>query len=214
MEAENLTLEFTKLWFNDNIRPIWDEFVDQIDVRTILEIGSFEGASICYLIERLGFRHALDIHCIDTWAGSEEHQAGASEESDMAAVEERFHRNVRLAGDRVPNSISVTIRKAPSFHGLSELIAEGKAGYFDFIYVDGSHEAADVITDAVLSFRLLKVGGFMIFDDYMWREAIGAGVNPIRCPKPAIDAFTLLFWHKIHILSGPSAQIFVRKTAA
>lgn len=67
----------------------------------------------------------------------------------------------------------------------------GKKNYFDFIYVDGSHRAPDVLCDAVLGFKLPKVGGFMAFDDYLQAERawLPYGTDPLRCPKPAIDAY-------------------------
>jgi len=37
---------------------------------------------------------------------------------------------------------------------------------YDIVYIDGSHVANDVLQDAVLVWQLVKVGGFMIFDDY------------------------------------------------
>jgi hypothetical protein len=70
------------------------------------------------------------------------------------------------------------------------LVAAGKQGYFDFIYVDGSHQAPDVLADAFLSFRLLRENGVIAFDDYLWQEALPDGIDSIRCPKLAIDAFT------------------------
>ena len=39
---------------------------------------------------------------------------------------------------------------------------------FDIIYIDGSHAADDVLEDAILSARLLKPGGLLIIDDYLW----------------------------------------------
>lgn len=45
---------------------------------------------------------------------------------------------------------------------------EGGENKFDFIYVDGLHLSQDVLYDALLSFDLLKVGGILIFDDYLW----------------------------------------------
>jgi len=37
--------------------------------------------------------------------------------------------------------------------------------HFDFIYIDGAHEAKFVIQDAVLALPLLKPGGYILFDD-------------------------------------------------
>ena len=33
---------------------------------------------------------------------------------------------------------------------------------YDFIYIDGSHDAADVLLDAALSFKLVKSGGLIL----------------------------------------------------
>lgn len=37
---------------------------------------------------------------------------------------------------------------------------------YDLVFIDGSHKYKDVISDARLSWDLLRVGGTMIFDDY------------------------------------------------
>ena len=94
---------------------------------------------------------------------------------------------------------------------MSKLIAEGKANYFDFIYIDGSHRATDVLCDALLSFRLLKNNGVIVFDDYLWQEQLPYGIDPLRCPKIAIDAFTNIYCRKIKILSAPLKQLYVKK---
>jgi hypothetical protein len=96
---------------------------------------------------------------------------------------------------------------------LARLLTEGKAGYFDFSYVDGSHQAPDVICDAILAFKLLRVGGVMAFDDYLWAENLPTGIDPIRCPKPAIDAFTNLYCRKVRILQAPLYQLYMQKVA-
>jgi len=44
---------------------------------------------------------------------------------------------------------------------------------FDFIYIDGDHTAEGVLQDAVLAWRLLKAGGIMAFDDYLWEDPRG-----------------------------------------
>ena len=48
---------------------------------------------------------------------------------------------------------------------LIELINKGVLA--DLIYIDGSHLAKDVLSDAILSWKLLKPSGVMIFDDYL-----------------------------------------------
>ena len=46
--------EFTNNWFNDAAKHQWDKLISQVKLKKILEIGSYEGAGTCYLIEKLG----------------------------------------------------------------------------------------------------------------------------------------------------------------
>ncbi|MGF6569814.1 putative O-methyltransferase YrrM [Paraburkholderia sp. GAS333] len=203
--------QFTNNWFETVARGVWDQLMPQLAPARILEIGSYEGASACYLIDALAPRHPLELHCIDTWEGGVEHQPGGDAPADMNSVERRFHHNVALAAARYPGRATIEVHKGFSDDCLAGLIAAGKKGYFDFVYVDGSHQAADVLVDAVLGFRLLRIGGVIAFDDYLWSEALPSGKDPLRCPKPAIDAFVNLNFRKVEVLSAPLYQLYVRK---
>jgi predicted O-methyltransferase YrrM len=93
-------------------------------------------------------------------------------------------------------------------------MASGKHGYFDLIYIDGSHQAPDVLTDAVMSFQLLKVGGVMIFDDYLWSMDKPGFQDVLKMPKPAIDAFINIFQRKMSVFFGaPIGQLYTRKNS-
>jgi predicted O-methyltransferase YrrM len=205
--------QFANTWFEDTAKEVWEQLIPQIKPKRILEIGSYEGASACYLIEKLAFEDRIELHCIDTWEGGIEHGARGSAKVDMTAVERRFLHNTRLASDRVSGNLELQVHKGFSDIQLSKLLAEEKRNYFDFIYIDGSHAAPDVLCDAILSFRLLRVGGLMAFDDYLWSEPSPYGVDPIRCPKPAIDSFTNIYCRKVQVLSAPLYQLYVQKIA-
>jgi predicted O-methyltransferase YrrM len=204
---------FTNNWFNGTAKGIWDQLIPQVKPTRLLEIGSYEGASTCYLINKLAAESDIELHCIDTWEGGVEHQAGGEAQADMNAVETRFNHNIRLAIDSVPNKVDLVVHKGYSDDCMAKLLAEGKRNHFDFIYIDGSHQAPDVLCDALLGFRLLRVGGVIAFDDYLWSENLSYGRDPIRCPKPAIDAFTNLYCRKVQIFSAPLYQLYVQKTA-
>ena len=212
MAVDVLDQEFTTNW-SSVVRPVWDNLIPREDPKKVLEIGSFEGASACYLIEKIGAKQPLELHCIDTWEGGREHQAGELFEASMSDVERRFNRNVEIAQTRATLPADLHIHKATSDLALAQLIAAGKASYFDFIYVDGSHQDPDVLVDAVLSFKLLRVGGVLVFDDYLWNEVLPYGVDPIRSPKIAIDAFCNIFCRKVKIIPGGGVQLYARKTA-
>jgi predicted O-methyltransferase YrrM len=74
---------------------------------------------------------------------------------------------VSLAIEKCLNKVDFHIMKGSSIEQLSKLILTGLSEYFEFIYIDGSHQAPDVISDAILSFHLLKSGGVIAFDDYL-----------------------------------------------
>jgi predicted O-methyltransferase YrrM len=80
-----------------------------------------------------------------------------------------------------------------SFPALAQLIVDKRQ--YDFIYVDGSHNADDALADAVMCFGLLRPGGVMLFDDYLWEDDqhyLG------RC-KQSIDAFVNMFYHRLKL---------------
>lgn len=199
---------FTNNWFDATARGAWDQLFERIRPAKALEIGSYEGASACYLIEKLGSVAPFEIHCIDTWDGGIEHQSAGV---DMTAVEARFHSNTGSAIARARHTISLQVHKGFSDVKLVELLANGHRGTFDFVYIDGSHQAADVLADAVLGFKLAKPGALIVFDDYLWAEDLPYGKDPLRCPKPAIDAFINLHFQKLNLLSAPLYQIFAQK---
>lgn len=199
---------FTNNWFEMSAKNVWNTLIPQTNPTRILEVGSFEGKSACWLIETLSREKSIEIHCIDTWEGGEEH-AG----SDMSAIEERFHRNISFASANALHKPSVVLHKGYSDVMLSKLLAEGKAGYFDFVYIDGSHQAPDVLVDAALGFRLLKVNGLMAFDDYIGSEDNPADNDILLCPKMAIDAFINTHFRKLTYYNAPLYQLYIRKTS-
>lgn len=197
-----MELEFTSNWV-DLYRGIWTNILTTWPARKILEIGSFEGRSTCFFIEALSQAGTGEIYCIDTWEGGEEHA-----DNDMSAVERRFHSNISLTREQSGSKVEVHPRKGLSFPLLNQLYAEGHAGSFDLAYVDGSHQAPDVLGDLVMSYHLLKAGGVMICDDYVWRHG-----NILHEPKLAIDSFSSIFRDTLTpIIDAPLRQIYFVKT--
>ena len=200
--------QFTNNWFEVAAKGVWDWMIPQFKPVRILEIGSYEGAATCYLIENFSKTDRLEIRCIDTWEGSVEHKADGI---DMSEVEKRFHHNTKLANSLTGNNAQVIVHKGYSDAVMAILLSSGHEGYFDFIYIDGSHQAPDVLCDAVMAFKLLRQGGLLAFDDYLWHESLSYGPDPIRCPKMAIDAFTNIYFRKVRILSAPLYQMYCQK---
>jgi len=197
--------EFTTDWFS-RFAPIWKQLVGRFRPSTFLEIGSYEGRSACFLIDECAADRPVELHCVDTWAGGVEHDAPG-----MGAVERRFDANLALAIDRAAHPVSFHKHKSLSQAALVRLLAQGRGGSFDLVYVDGSHQAPDVLTDAVLGFQLLSAGGLMIFDDYLWSMEPSGKQDFYNMPKPAIDAFLNIFQRKMTVLGAPLYQLYMRK---
>jgi predicted O-methyltransferase YrrM len=118
------------------------------------------------------------------------------------ALEARFDANVALVdAGRVRKLVGDSRRLLPDLAARDER--------FDFIYVDGSHHALDVIVDAALSWSLLDDGGVLVFDDYSWDPWKD---DPLRTPRPAVDAFLTLVQGRF-TLEFTGYQLGIRKTA-
>jgi cephalosporin hydroxylase len=207
--------DFTSDWFT-HVEPTWRELTRQVKPRVILEIGSFEGRSACWMIDTLPHvvNAGVDLVCIDRWDHGQVQRPGSQTPAATGLVEQRFDRNIAVAVNSAAHPVTVRKLKGPSLVGLAKLVVEGRQGAFDMVYVDGGHSAPDVLADAVLAFRLLRVGGLLIFDDYLWVNDRARPDDILRTPKPAIDAFLNVHWHAMRIVSGkPVYQLYARKIA-
>ena len=151
LNKPTLNYKFTNDWFIPH-RGIWGELLAELNPKKILEVGSYEGASSCFMIEKLAREKEIELHCIDTWEGGVEHQSGGMAEADMALVELRFKHNIKSAKQSVKHPVNIQVHKENSDIALSNLLASGHINTFDLIYIDGSHQAADVLCDAVWVF--------------------------------------------------------------
>lgn len=110
-----------------------------------LEIGVFEGRSLCWMAEHVLLHPDSFGVGIDTWPNSDE----------FARAEHNCGQHQNLKWIR-----SNLTREACNF----------PAEHFDIIYIDGDHLAIPVMTDTVLAWQLLKPGGIMIWDDTGWNH--------------------------------------------
>ena len=190
--------QYTKDWFNW-APQVWSQLISHLPARkNFLEIGSFEGRSAVWITQNM-MEDGGELVCIDTWEGGSEHVNG-----EMDGAEARFHNNISLV---MGNFVDRTVQsiKSTSVEALGSLIAQKKQ--FDFIYIDGSHLAKDVLTDACMAWSLLKSKGFMVFDDYLWKPQ---GFTLLQRPKVAIDAFVNMFEDELNIAYS-GYQLIVRK---
>lgn len=190
--------EFTTDWFSINL-DIWQKYLihlSQVSGLNILEIGSWEGRSTCWFVDNLLIQDYSKITCIDTFEGSLEQSR--YEPIYLRSIESRF--NYNISRTEYPEKVCKIVGKS------QEILRSLSLESYDVVYIDGSHIASDVLEDAVLSWRLVKVGGIIIFDDY---DFVFPESN-VQNPKVAIDSFISVFSSKVKVFHQ-SHQVLVQK---
>ena len=190
-------------WFTRNI-PIWEPYID-ILLSTLpvgrapraLEVGSREGRSAIYILTKIcNTPDSLHV-CIDHF--------------DLLSTVEGRERHVKVVHNLTLTGSPFRILDDFSIPGLMTLLNEEAAnqdGGFDFIYINGSHEADDTFLDAELAWRLTRPGGLIILDDYKWdREPASSMHHPAR----GIDSFITLHEGQFELLHK-EYQVILRKT--
>lgn len=135
-----------------------------------LQLGVYTGDASEWLLTNILTDPSSFLLDIDTWAGSNETKHKSISFSD---VYEFYKKRM----EPYPNIRSVR-------NNIENFLRSNKTIY-DFIYIDADHTADAVATDAEYSWELLKKGGILAFDDYLW----GQEMDPILTPRPAIDRF-------------------------
>lgn len=174
-EGKRLSVDWTSWHF-----PSWIALLAQHRKRSlrVMEIGSWEGRSALFF---LNYLPRAKLTCIDTFAGGQEHQEAAAQDSEKARllceVERNFDRNTAAFKPRIEKI------KAGSTEALIGLGLANRR--FDIAYIDGGHRSSEVYADGMLAWPLMAAGGLVIFDDYQWTEM----PQPLDNPGPGIDAF-------------------------
>jgi predicted O-methyltransferase YrrM len=195
--ASLTSYRFSTDWFTGKI-PFWLDAFDRAGLVdgevNVLEIGSWEGLSSLFILET--FPHAR-ITCVDAWEGSRG-VVGEGYQIELG-VEERFDQNLEKHRGRLSKRRQTSLK----YFASSE-----KGEQFDLIYVDGSHHGDDVAVDALECFARLKVGGVMIFDDYLAKYYEREEENPAR----AINLFLRAKQGRVELLAV-YYQLILRKIA-
>ena len=162
---------------------------------SIIEVGVYEGYTTFWLSDMLTPHNPnLKIYAVDPHVGSND-----LTEVDFNDIRDRFCYN--LESNEVKN---VEYIQKFSSEGLIDLINRDLKA--ELIYIDGDHRAAGVLTDLILSWQLLKVGGVILCDDattWKFKDANGT-CSPHMSPRMAIESFMSCYWDRIEPLHLPN----------
>lgn len=187
---------FSKDWFSNNI-PRWEKHLKKLmklgkeQPLMALEIGSFEGRSAVWTLENILVHPNSKLTCIDNFNGIPTRK--------RHTTKQRFAQNTAKFGDKVllvEDDSRNALKSSDILHKM-----------FDFIYIDASRHSKNVLEDAILSLPLLKIGGYIVFDDYTSSKE-----HDYSCPKKGIDTFLDIFHDELKV-ENTSWQVIARKKA-
>lgn len=135
---------YIKSYFDSNYELVKRDATTYL---SFLEIGVFEGRTSTWLLdnvlkEQVYTRIGGVLHCIDP------------------AITDNGRYNL---AQHIGN---VIFYNDSSLKILLKLLQENVGLLFDFIYVDGDHNACNLLEDLILSWKLLRIDGIMLIDDY------------------------------------------------
>ena len=171
------------------------------DVKTIIEIGVWRGRFSEVLLQEI---KPEKLYLVDPWVSTHENdgddaltdQKNAAEmEEIFNAVQSRFSKQIDLG--------QVEIIRDISENGLGRF----ENGSIDMVYIDGDHSYDGVMIDLALSYQKVRVGGFIMLDDYHRRGWWGDDV------LLAVHKFIGQHEKSIRIHSVIGAQIALEKLA-
>lgn len=169
----NFTKQFLSPKTQAEYRRILKPFKGKARVN-YLEVGVFQGHSLTWMFREILTHPSCKATAVDPFYNG---------------TETLFKANIRAAGLRQ----RVKLFKVPS----QEILGSFRKSSFDVIYIDGGHLMQNVLSDIVLSWPLLKIGGILLLDDYLLR----AGTTPIDLrPQAAIDAFLTAYRDEFELI--------------
>jgi predicted O-methyltransferase YrrM len=133
---------------------------------TFVEVGSYLGASSCFIAEGLGScGSGARLYCVDTW-----HNDAMSE--GARDTWDKFRENVKPYGGMVVPLRGRSVEAAASFQGPVH-----------FLFIDADHSYAAVRADVEAWFPLLAPGATVAFHDVLYFEGVKRTFKELVLPR-------------------------------
>ena len=140
-------------WFT--FPNLYTNMVQKYPKGNFLEIGSWKGRSACFIaVEIYNSAKDIKLFCVDTWKGSDEH-------TDLAEIKNDELYDIFTKNIEPVKNIIIPIRKSSL-----DAVVDFPDEYFDFIFIDASHDYDNVSKDIRAWFPKLKKNGFFAGHDY------------------------------------------------
>lgn len=171
----------------------WFSYIPQTNIPIrYLEIGAFYGANLLSVAATYAKHPDSVLVAIDPWIDYSDYPEYKGQQE---TIYDTFQSNISSSDYHT----RINVKRGYSH----EVVPTLEDNSFDIIYIDGNHEPEYVLEDAAIAFRKLKVGGYLIFDDYGWG---GPDLT-----KRGIDAFLHGYYKRIKVLGEKESQVFVKR---
>jgi len=150
--------------------PAFEQIIDLIKPKTIIEVGSWKGLSAVHIASLLK-KKEIDgvLLCIDTWLGTVNNLLRSDDPvwglgkyyyHGYPTLHQQFLANVMY------NNLQDYILPIPTTSAIGARWLTAKGIQADMIYIDGSHEEEEVYQDITNYWKILRPNGIMIGDDW------------------------------------------------
>jgi predicted O-methyltransferase YrrM len=158
-----------------------------------MQIGADQAAFLALLVRSIGARQCLEI---GTFTGYSALAVAAALPSDGKLICCDISQEWTAMGRRYWTEAGVAaridLRLAPALDTLNDLLARGRGGQFDFVFIDADKAGYDGYYEACL--KLLRVGGLIALDNMLWSGRVAdpqqhdADTDAIRALNAKIHA--------------------------
>lgn len=193
------TFEFTRRWFRNRNQTTFSTYIlprfPGDKPWKAVQIGVFEGMDLVWQ-----FQHTLshpESRClaVDPYLPTpkldQEFMDGAMDRAKKNLMP--FRKKLELIRGKSQDILKEYIENPIELKGRHV-----PAGSFDYVIIDGDHDAGPVYEDAVLALQLVKVGGWLIFDDVRnnntFKNHVKHGLE--RFTAEHGDALELVWFHR------------------
>jgi caffeoyl-CoA O-methyltransferase len=161
-----------------------------------MQISPEQGAVMQVLIRATGARRILEVGVFTGYSSTAMALAlqalhGADAELVACDISEEFVARARTAWREAGVEQLISVRIAPAEQSLRALIAEGRSGAFDMMFIDADKTGYDAYYE--LGLTLLRPGGLMLIDNVLWSGAVADPTNTSPDTRALRDLA-----HKIH----------------
>jgi len=180
-------------WNSEHV--IFRRLIDETVPKTIIEVGTWKGASAINmaLICKHVWLENTKIYCVDTWLGALEFWTTHKDTPERDLMLKNGYPSIynQFISNVIHNKVQDMIIPVPNTSFIGAKILQHYGVKAELIYIDGSHEYEDVVSD-IKSYKELCTG--VIFgDDYNW-PSVQRAVNDSLKNIQIVDNFWI--WRK------------------